>query len=339
MADGQTGLLSGAAAVAEPATQCPPGMVFRPFRNADPPALVSVWNASQLGRGALKPLGVEELESLVLAKPYFEPDGLIVACHDERPIGFVHAGFGADEPEAGLRCDTGVIAAISVVPPWRRRGVGRELLARAEQYLLQRGAKVLYAGGMRPLNPFYLGLYGGSELPGFLESDPAARPFFEACGYREADRCLVLHRDLQQRVTIFDTRFPRLRRMFRLEADAGNANPAWWCACVMGPFDQWRLRLLLPEGETAAEAVCWEMAGFSRTWGRRAVGLIGFQVAPAHRRQGLGKLLLSELLIRLREEGVQLVEVQTMQRNQPALGLYHSLGFEQVDLGVIYRRA
>ena len=30
---------------------------------------------------------------------------------------------------------------------------------------------VLYAGGINPLNSFYLGLYGGSEIPGVLQSD------------------------------------------------------------------------------------------------------------------------------------------------------------------------
>ena len=47
-----------------------------------------------------------------------------------------------------------------------------ELLARSEVYLRERGAKVIYAGGIRPLNGFYLGLYGGSELPGVLVTDP-----------------------------------------------------------------------------------------------------------------------------------------------------------------------
>jgi len=36
------------------------------------------------------------------------------------------------------------------------------------EHLLQRGAKVVYAGGVRTPQRVLLGLYGGSELPGVL---------------------------------------------------------------------------------------------------------------------------------------------------------------------------
>ena len=39
-----------------------------------------------------------------------------------------------------------------------RPDVAAGLLERCEEYLYQRGAKVLYGGSIRPLNPFYLGL-------------------------------------------------------------------------------------------------------------------------------------------------------------------------------------
>lgn len=314
--------------------------MLRAFRNGDPPALVQIWNRCQLGRGAVQPIGVVEFDALVFAKLYFDREGLIVACHDGSPVGYVHAGFGADESEARLSHNWGVISAILVLPEWRRRGIGRALVAAAEQYLRQRGAEVIYAGGMRPLNPFYLGLYGGAELPGFLQSDADAEPFFRACDYSEADRARVFHRDSRQRTGLFDRRFGQLRRTLQVQLDGGERRPTWWWSSVMGLFDQLRLRLVSRDtGRAVAEASCWELVGFSRAWGRRAAGLVGVHVAESMRRQGIGKLLLSELLARLHEEGIQLVEVQTMQRNRAAIGLYESLGFEQVDEGVIYRRS
>ncbi len=42
------------------------------------------------------------------------------------------------------------------------------LILAAERYLRSRGAKVFYAGGQQPLNPFYWGVYGGSEWSGIL---------------------------------------------------------------------------------------------------------------------------------------------------------------------------
>ena len=47
---------------------------------------------------------------------------------------------------------------------------------------------MIYAGGIRPLNGFYLGLYGGSELPGILASDPVLNDRPLRNGYREIDR-------------------------------------------------------------------------------------------------------------------------------------------------------
>ena len=81
------------------------------------------------------------------------------------------------------------------------------------------------------------------------------------------------------------------------------------------------------------------MASLGRTWGKRAAGLVDVRVTESMRGQGIGKLLVTELLVRLRDEGVELVEVQTMDRNQAAVGLYRALGFEQVDQGIIYRRS
>ena len=54
------------------------------------------------------------------------------------------------------------------------------LIEEAERYLRERGAKVVYAGGLFPLNPFYWGIYGGSEGCGVLSGH---QPFHSrACG-------------------------------------------------------------------------------------------------------------------------------------------------------------
>ncbi len=49
----------------------------------------------------------------------------------------------------------------------------RGLIETAEAYLRERGASVIYAGGQAPVNPFYWGIYGGSECAGILSSHVA----------------------------------------------------------------------------------------------------------------------------------------------------------------------
>ena len=53
-----------------------------------------------------------------------------------------------------------------------------ELLGRGEDYLRSCGSQVFYGGGIRPLCGFYLGLYGGSELPGILDSTAGQQAVF-----------------------------------------------------------------------------------------------------------------------------------------------------------------
>ena len=56
------------------------------------------------------------------------------------------------------------------------------LIAEAERLPPPRGATVLYAGGQFPLNPFYWGIYGGSEWAGILCGAPRVPPGVDAAG-------------------------------------------------------------------------------------------------------------------------------------------------------------
>ncbi len=55
---------------------------YRAFRNTDPPGLVDVWNESFTARGAAALRSTSLLEYFLLAKPYFDPEGLVVADDD-----------------------------------------------------------------------------------------------------------------------------------------------------------------------------------------------------------------------------------------------------------------
>jgi hypothetical protein len=109
----------------------------------------------------------------------------------------VHAGFGPTDDESAISTDLGVTSMLAVRPGPDQAQIAGELLRHSEDYLRGRGAKVLYGGAVHPLDPFYLGLYGGSELPGVLDSDPQAQEVFRTHGYREIDRTLVFQRALE----------------------------------------------------------------------------------------------------------------------------------------------
>src|SRR5207249_2689621 len=106
----------------------------------------------------------------------------------------------------------GVVSMVAVAPPFRRRGIGSALLRRGEEYLRAAGARTLTAGNVAWHNPFYFGLYGGSDSSGFLASDAPAAPFLARHGYRPVHAYAVLHRRLPGPPAPADPRQPGLRR-------------------------------------------------------------------------------------------------------------------------------
>ena len=308
---------------------------YRTFRNTDPPRLVDAWNETFTGRGAVRLASSTPLERFVFCKPLFDPAGLFVAEENDKCLGFAHAGFGLcskpDEPK------TGVVSLIGVRPGARRKGIGAELLRLSEYYLDRNGAQRLHAGGHWPHNPFYMGLYGGCESPGFLRSDALAEPFFLLHGYRVQSEIRVMQRRLDEPFKLFDPRFVTLRQNFDLQVDYPQSLRGWWRECVVGYLDPLEFELVDRKSRrTAARTLVWDMEGFGVRWRAAAVGILDFEVLPDFRRQGLGKLFLSYIMKQVQEQFFQIVELHLPGDNAQALAFLEGLGFKQVDTGQVF---
>ena len=279
------------------------------------------------------------LEQLIFSKPYFDPEGLIILQSDKRPIGFVHAGFGANDDQSGLSTEIGTTYQLMLRADRRNDALADELLSRSEEYLRSRGAKVIYAGGIRPLNAFYLGLYGGSELPGVLASDPMFNGACHRKGYREIDRVVVLLLELAGFRPPITRNQRQLRRDMTCQEVQTPPARSWWECCTTGAFDRVHFFLNRPGSSVpTGEVWFWDVEPLSTSWGAPAAGMFDLSVPNDQRRKGLATYLLSEAFERLRNRGVLLVEAQTMQQNAPAVALYKRLGFQQVDEGIVYRK-
>ena len=312
---------------------------FRSFRNADPPALVAVWQ-SRAGQPGLNPsVDLEIFEQFILGKTYFDPQGLILACEGDRVVGFVHASFGANDTEDGISTELGTTALLMVRPEGDEALVAAGLLEQSEAYLRQRGAKVIYGGGIRPLNGFYLGLYGGSELPGVLESDSVAQQVFASHGYREIDRTLLFRRNLSTFEAIMDRRQMQVRRQMVVEVVLDPPSRSWWEACTLGMFDLVRFALVPRSGGAAvATATFRRMELVPVSMQPPSLGLIEVWVEESARRRGLAIFLLSEAFRQFIREGSREVEIQAMQHNLAAQALYRKLGFQQFGQGSVFRK-
>jgi ribosomal protein S18 acetylase RimI-like enzyme len=312
---------------------------YRTFRNTDPPALLRVWNEAFTRRGAVPLASATALEEHVLAKPYFDPAGLIVSVEGKRPVGFAHGGFGPNADGTALDRSAGVVALVAVAPAYQRRGVGSELLRRCETYLHDRGARTLDTGSTGLFNPFYQGLYGGSASPGVLDSDTAAAPFFSRHGYQPRQRYAVLQRLLTGGAGVVDARFSALRRRYELRVAPRQGALDWWRECVLGPADV--IDFALEEkatGGVCARAGVWEMEGYTRRWNQAAVGLLEVDVRAGLRRQGLARFLLSATYRYLQDQYFAVVEAQVADGDEVAGKMLRGAGFQAVDTARAFRK-
>ncbi|MEM1061754.1 MAG: GNAT family N-acetyltransferase [Planctomycetota bacterium] len=312
---------------------------YRTFSNADPPRLVDLWHACQLGRGAATGFSTDAFEFFNFSQRYFDRRGLIVATNGSQDlVGMAHAGFGPNAEKNATDHGKGVICATLVRPEYRRQGVGRELVGRAETYLHQSGATAVLAGPAAPYDPFYVGIYGGSRPTGFLESDADASPFFGALGYEAVERYAVLQRPLTGKDPV-NFRLATLRRKTELVVDVRPRKPNWWWVTRYGRMET--LRFVLrgkAGGPTYAAVTVVGLDLYLPRWRERVIGMLDVEVVREHRRKGYGQMLIAEVCRRLREELINLAEVHVSEANAAGLRLFQSVGFKPVDAGVVYRK-
>ncbi len=312
---------------------------YRAFCNTDPPVLTAIWRSRSDQPGLMQPVSPDLFEQLVFAKLYFDYQGLIIARDDDRPVGFAHAGFGPNESGDRLSTELGLTCLVLVRPDCPVAGVAAGLLERCEAYLRRRGARVLYGGGIHPLSPFYLGLYGGSELPGVLHCDSVAHELFSSHGYQEIEQTLIFRRRLGGFQAVIDRQQMQIRRRMVVEMTVDPPARTWWEACTVGDFDLTRFELVPRGGGPAvARATFRSMEPSGRCGIGRAAGLIELQVDQSLRRRGLAIFLLSEAFRQFIRQGITLVEAQATQRNVAAVGTYRKLGFQQVGQGSVFRK-
>jgi GNAT superfamily N-acetyltransferase len=314
---------------------------YRPYRNADPPVLAGLWNRGLPSLGVARPLGAHEFDTLVLDRPTFDPAGLIVAMADDRAVGFVHAGFGPLDLGQRPRVEDTALGTIAmlVVEPGRvdEEAIERGLIKAGQEYLRSRGARVIYAGGQFPLNPFYWGVYGGSEFAGILSSHIGFHRAVLSSGFEPASNTVLLEADLA-RPEPRDSKAVIHRRQTRLEVLDDAMPESWWESAAIGLFRPTVYRLLSKlDDRELARASTWEMAAFGRLDGRVHLGLHAVEVAPDCRRQGLGRHLVGEIIRKARSQWNEVIDVQTRATNLPALALYESMGFARVETATLYR--
>ena len=312
---------------------------FRCFRNDDPPRLAEIWRAADLGPCAMQPMTAALLEAAVFSKPYFDRHGLIVALDDGRAVGFAHAAFGPTADRSALDTSRGTVLLVVVVPHPDADAISRGLIERCEGYLDARGVQAVFGGGSPEAGGFYLGLYGGSDIPGVLDSSPAMQAAFEKAGYVVDGRIAVLRRPLAGFRPPVNRLQMAIRRSTTLSVIDEPSRRTWWEAATTTGLALRRYVLRNQAEELLGTATFWDIQPLASAWGVSAAGLMHVDIEGPRRRQGLASYLVAEALHDLANEGVAIVETHVAESNPPALSLFSKLGFQPCDHGTIFRKA
>jgi ribosomal protein S18 acetylase RimI-like enzyme len=310
---------------------------FRAFRNSDPPLLAALWRAADLGPLAMQPISTALLETSVFSKPYFDRAGLIVAVDDDGLVGFIHAGFSPNTEQSAIDHAEGSIVMLVVPPHAQDQQIAAGLIDAARDYLHQRGVATVMAGGGPGVGGFYLGLYGGANLPGILDSSIAMQHGFAESGFAEHDRVAVMRRSLTGFRPPIDRVQVSIRRSTQLTAIDEPDRRSWWEAAITSGICLRRYDLRARDSTVLASALFWDMQPLAAACGVAAAGLLDLTVTPTRRREGFGHYLLAEAMHDLASEGVGVIEAQSRTSNPAATGLLRKLGFEAVAHGTIYQ--
>jgi ribosomal protein S18 acetylase RimI-like enzyme len=314
----------------------PDSITYRPFLNTDPPLIVDIWRRQPTFRGLYPNLTTANFEQHVLSKPYFERHGLIVATNglsgdDLKMLGFVHASFDVREDLSDLDFQTGVISQLRVEQCETRLEIEDELLRQAEAYLIAKGARRAYFGGRFPQAPFYLGLYGGSRLPGVMEQDKHVLSALKRAGYLEQDRIAVMERQLGTVRSVSGRQQLTVRRNYLINAIADPIEKSWWECCTLGMAERDRFSIGRKRDNHVAGSVSyWDLQPIGSYMDSNCRGLYDLSVNEEDQRQGLASFLVSESMKRLASQGVTLVEAQASVSNEASLKLFQKLEFTTV---------
>ncbi len=319
-------------------------IVYRPYRNTDPPGLAAVWNEALTGRGAFPVRTPAPLERWLFSKIYFDPASITVAeetaADGTKTIeGFVLSSFGPSDEHDRQDFSQGIICAVLVRPVSRLKGIGKTLVGHAEEYLRGRGATRIVFGSQWPDNPHLFGLYGGSNSPGVLKSEAGAREFLASAGYQPGREVTVFQRKLELPLNVADGRFTQLRKKYDIELLKSAVVASWWQECIWSSLEPAEFRVIDKlTGVHAARAVAWELEGFGWRWNAPSAGILDLQVRPELMRQGIGKLLVTHIMRFLQDQYFGIVELQAHTTDLAMMGLCQSVGAEVVDTGAVYSK-
>lgn len=313
-------------------------MIIRSFRPGDGPALAAVWTRA----APQDPIGFRRFRDMFLLDRNFDAAGLLVA---EQAGAIVGAAYAVRRliPESGddLQPDSGWIPFFFVDPDHRGRGVGRQLLQAALDWLAELGRTTVFFSSYTP-NYF---------LPG-LDADryPAADRLLRDLGFDTQYQCVAMDASLldyripdevaeligRHRAAGYRFQAPTDDELVGLIDIAGaEFNTDWARGIREAVLDGLPLDRIVAAWDPDGNPLGWAMFG---TYEHVIERFGPFGVLPASRGLGLGKVLLHLTLEQMRAAGAHSAWFLWTEPTSAAGRLYLKSGFDITRTFTVMRR-
>ena len=296
---------------------------IREMRPDDCVALVSLWQTTM----PADPIDEQRLLADFLLDSHFDPQAVLIAADGATDVGFVFGMRARAELPSDNAPGTGIVLGFGVLPEFRRRGIGTQLVQHLEARWRDAGVNRIQIG---PWIPTYL-------TPGVDEQAyPAAVPFLQSLGveggaqpvsmralltgYTPAPDVAAIQARLAQAGTTI--RAATVADTIPLVAFARQHFPYW------ESYVQDTLRALFVANAASTIIVARRddsVIGFALANGER---FGPFGVDESCRGQGVGAVLLSHALCAMRARNIHLAYF--LWTSDRTARLYHRHGFEIV---------
>ncbi|MFO7638130.1 MAG: GNAT family N-acetyltransferase [bacterium] len=309
------------------------GLRIRPcVPDCDDETLLAIVNAAEAGSPDFVPETIEQFR-IARQSPDWTADGIFFAELDGIPVGTV---TGAVDPHRSE--PLGFLAGPSVLPAYRRRGIGTALARHALDYLRSRGMKTartaigdwnrpaaafLAGFGFRPTRRFSLMRRPLANLPSGVGEHPDVS--VEDAG--ASDEAVSLLTRLSNEA---------FREHFG-HRDGTEASRRYWMDNVVAMGFVVRRTIARFSGEAAGFLIHGYYPAENEQLGTSRGGLWSVGVLKAHRNKGIAKRLMLEGMAWLAAQGLAEVELGVDDENiTSARRLYERLGFAVVRGSTTY---
>lgn len=126
-----------------------------------------------------------------------------------------------------------------------------------------------------------------------------------------------------------------------VEQYLSNETPLWWVeqqedSREWGVGSRENQSIQNPKSRIQNPIAClWLGNAVDQIWGDRHAYIFLLYVSPAHRRRGIGSVLMERAEVWARARGDRQIGLQVFHHNQPALHLYEKLGYEPQSLWLV----